>query len=73
MYFSTNTNDNGSIDDKNNDVVIKFKMYLQNYITSTSTEWWPKFFVVSLQVHYKGKPLALFTILSKEKGTSTPT
>lgn len=39
MYFSTNTNDNGSIDDKNNDVVIKFKMYLQNYITSTSTEW----------------------------------
>ena len=37
MYFSTNTNDNGSIDDKN--VVIKFKMYLQNYITSTSTEW----------------------------------
>lgn len=40
MYFSTNTNDNGSIDDKNNDVVIKFKMYLvQNCITSTSTEW----------------------------------
>lgn len=39
MYFSTNANDNGSIDDKNNDVVIKFKMYLQNYITSTSTEW----------------------------------
>ena len=39
MYFSTNTNDNGSIDDKNNDVVIKFKMYLQNYITYTSTEW----------------------------------
>lgn len=39
MYFSTNTNDNGFIDDKNNDVVIKFKMYLQNYITSTSTEW----------------------------------
>ena len=39
MYFSSNTNDNGSIDDKNNDVVIKFKMYLQNYITSTSTEW----------------------------------
>lgn len=39
MYFSTNTNDNGSIDDKNNDVVIKFKMYLQNYITTTSTEW----------------------------------
>lgn len=39
MYFSTNTNENGSIDDKNNDVVIKFKMYLQNYITSTSTEW----------------------------------
>lgn len=39
MYFSTNTNDNGSINDKNNDVVIKFKMYLQNYITSTSTEW----------------------------------
>ena len=39
MYFSTNTNDNGSIDDKNNDVVIKFKMYLQNYMTSTSTEW----------------------------------
>ena len=39
MYLSTNTNDNGSIDDKNNDVVIKFKMYLQNYITSTSTEW----------------------------------
>ena len=39
MYFSTNTNDNGSIDDKNNDVVIKFKMYLQNYTTSTSTEW----------------------------------
>lgn len=39
MYFSTNTNDNGSIDDKNNDVVIKFKKYLQNYITSTSTEW----------------------------------
>ena len=39
MYFSTDTNDNGSIDDKNNDVVIKFKMYLQNYITSTSTEW----------------------------------
>ena len=39
MYFSTNTNDNGSIDDKNNDVAIKFKMYLQNYITSTSTEW----------------------------------
>lgn len=39
MYFSTNTNDNGSIEDKNNDVVIKFKMYLQNYITSTSTEW----------------------------------
>ena len=39
MYFSTNTNDNGSIADKNNDVVIKFKMYLQNYITSTSTEW----------------------------------
>lgn len=38
MYFSTNTNDNGSIDDKNN-VVIKFKMYLQNYITSASTEW----------------------------------
>lgn len=28
MYFSTNTNDNSSIDDKNNDVVIKFKMYL---------------------------------------------
>ena len=39
MYFSTNTNDNGSTDDKNKDVVIKFKMYLQNYITSTSTEW----------------------------------
>ena len=39
MYFSTNTNDNGSINDKNNDVEIKFKMYLQNYITSTSTEW----------------------------------
>ena len=39
MYFSTNTNDNSSIDDKNNDVVIKFKMYLQNYIMSTSTEW----------------------------------
>lgn len=39
MYFSTNTNDNGSIDVKNNDVVIKFKMYLQNYMTSTSTEW----------------------------------